>query len=74
MEIHNGEKSERYPYPVYEDGTFDWIHRSVTFKTPPMERMKERPYIMPRVLHSIGTAWFDAIQVEECTEKDKLEK
>ena len=68
MEIHDGEKSVRYPYPVYEDGTFDWIHRSVTFRTPPKEKMKAQPYVMPRVLHCIGTTWFDGVQIEECQE------
>ena len=65
VEFHDGEKSERYPYPHYEDGTFDWIHRSFLVTTPPKEKMKERPFVMPRVLHSIGTAWFDGLQVEE---------
>ena len=65
VEFHDGEKSERYPYPHYEDGTFDWIHRSFLVTTPPLEKMKERPFVMPRVLHSIGTAWFDGLQVEE---------
>ena len=74
MEYHDGEKSVRVPYPVYEDGTFDWIHRSFTFKTPPKERMTQRPYIMPRVLHSIGTAWFDAIQVEEFPERQDAQE
>ena len=65
MEYHDGEKSERVPYPVYEDGTFDWIHRSFTFVTPAKEKMKQKPYLMPRVLHCVGKAWFDGLQIEE---------
>ena len=69
VEFHDGAKSERHPYPNYEDGTFDWIHRSFLVTTPPKDKMKEQPYVMPRVLHSIGTAWFDGVQVEEIKAK-----
>ena len=68
VEFHNGEKSERHPYPVYEDGTFDWIHRSFLVKTPPRGKMKHKAYVMPRVLHGTGTTWFDGLQVEETGE------
>ena len=65
VEFHDGEKSERHPYPVYEDGTFDWIHRSFLVRTPSRGKMKHKAYVMPRVLHGTGTTWFDGLQVEE---------
>ena len=49
-------------------GTFDWIHRSFTVRTPSADKMKKRPYVMPWMLHGQGTAWFDGLLVEEVKE------
>ena len=68
VEFCDGRTSERHPYPVYEDGTFDWIHRSFTVRTPSADKMKKRPYVMPWMLHGQGTAWFDGLLVEEVKE------
>jgi hypothetical protein len=71
VEFHDGSRSERHPYPYYEDGTFDWLHRSFTVKTPPKDKMTETPYVMPRLLHCSGTAFFDGIQIEEVDAGEK---
>lgn len=65
VEFCDGNDETRHPYPIYEDGTFDWIHRSFPVKTPPKDAMKKRPYVMPWMLHGQGTTWVDGVLVEE---------
>ena len=63
--FHDGEKESRHPYPVYEDGTFDWLHRSFEVRTPPAGKMGAKPYVKFWMLHGAGTAWCDGMRVEE---------
>ena len=64
VEFFDGASKIRNPTP-FEDGTFDWIHRSFVATTPAKEKMAKRPYVRPWMLHGRGTVWFDGICVEE---------
>ena len=64
VEFSDGVNELRNPTP-FEDGTFDWIHRSFVITTPEKEKMSKKPYVRPWMLHGRGIAWFDGVCVEE---------
>ena len=64
VEFFDGERKVRNPTP-FEDGTFDWIHRSFDVTTPAEENMSKRTYVRLWMLHGRGAVWFDGVCVEE---------
>jgi len=70
VEFSDGVNELRNPTP-FEDGTFDWIHRSFVITTPAKEKMSKKPYVRPWMLHGRGIAWFDGFCVEEVKKETK---
>ena len=63
IEISDGRKKWRYPYPngnngVGFSGTFDWAHAEFDFKAGP--ELGENQYLSVRLANCTGEGWFDA--------------
>lgn len=58
--------ADRVPKSKYWNGTRDWIHQSMEFKTngDPLKK-GYRASLWLRIFNSEGTAWFDGVRLEE---------